>query len=92
MFKEKFKKMGPPRFPGGLTTALGTGLDGVAAAAGGVAAAGEGKAFIEGMKLLTAQSNEFQLELAQMEFRKKVMEGFAKFLKDMGKAFTQVGQ
>ena len=72
---------------------LGTQGANVAQAAGaGVAGSTETNAFLDGMRALAAESNYIQLEMAKLELSKKLAEGFAKFLKEMGKAFTQIGQ
>lgn len=76
-------------------SALGTAFGGAAAGVNTALAAGTGAAaqtqtelFLAGMQDLTAESNRVQLAMGWMNLQKTLVEGFAKFIKEMGKGFT----
>ena len=74
-------------------TSKTTGLAGNAASIGmaaesGLASAGTTEGFLAGMQMLTAETNHVQLEMGKMNLQKTLVEGFAKFIKEMGKGFV----
>ncbi|MBC7500364.1 MAG: hypothetical protein H7315_07690 [Herminiimonas sp.] len=76
--------------------AVGTGTSAavMGAAAGeatatGLASAATTEGFLAGMAALTAETNHVQLVMGQLNLTKTLVEGFAKFIKEMGKGFVQ---
>lgn len=63
------------------------GTTALSAATGG-AAGTQTEIFLAGMQALTAESNKVQLAMGWMNLQKTLVEGFAKFIKEMGKGFT----
>ena len=57
-------------------------------AAAGVGSAGTTEGFLAGMQMLTQETNHVQLEMGKMNLQKTLIEGFAKFIKEMGKGFV----
>ena len=61
-------------------------------AAAGAAGAMTTEGFLDGMRLLTAETNHVQLVMGQLGLQKMLVEGFARFLKEMGKGFKDLAQ
>jgi hypothetical protein len=59
-----------------------------AAGAQGLAADAQTDTFLAGMQTLTQESNKVQLQMGYMNLQKTLVEGFAKFIREMGKGFT----
>ena len=66
---------------GGVATTVEAGVQGAAATT-------QTQLFLDGMQVLTQESNNVQLQMGYMNLQKTIVEGFAKFIKEMGKGFT----
>ncbi len=89
--------MATPPTGGGFFSGIGSTLGTMASAAGSVGGAlvsggagmVEANSFVGGMTALQQQTNVIQLAMGRLNFEKVCVEGYAKFLKEMGKGFVQ---
>jgi hypothetical protein len=72
-----------------LVNGLQTGADLGAATAAGASSGMETEAFLTGMRGLAYETNHVQYVMGQLNLGKTLAEGFAKFIKEMGKGFVQ---